>query len=143
MMNYQLRLNRVFRNEFPSLLDVEAELRSPASPIAIPHRVRLETVSKEASLADMAGRAGDLKNPQHITFPMSGKIMELLVISGDEIAKDQVLAFIQQMKMEIEIRSPRAGKVKWVYPLENGEHVREGMLLVELEQKPELFMGKL
>lgn len=141
--NYQLRVVRVLRNEFPRYLDVEAELKSPTSNTIVPHRVRFEAISNPAFSASTSGRMGDPTNSQHITFPMSGKVIEVLVASGDEVTKDQVLAFIQQMKMEIEIRSPRAGKAKWVYPLEDGEHVRQGMLLVELEQNTDFVMGKL
>lgn len=39
------------------------------------------------------------------------------------------------MKMELEIRSPRAGIVSWVIQLENedeGDDVAEGVLLAEL-----------
>jgi hypothetical protein len=50
------------------------------------------------------------------------------------IAKDQVIAFAKQMKIDLEVRSPRGGRAKWVYEVGDGdEDVVEGMLLVELE----------
>jgi biotin carboxyl carrier protein len=61
-------------------------------------------------------------------------LIEVLVRPGETIAQDQVVAFVKQMKMELEVRSPRAGRVKWVFEVGDGEEdVVEGMLLVELE----------
>lgn len=60
----------------------------------------------------------------------------MLVSEGDEIAENEVIAFVKQMKMELEARSPRAGRVKWALEVDNeeeGEDVAEGVLLVELE----------
>lgn len=85
-----------------------------------------------------ARRVGDASNPNHVVLQIPGRLMETLVDIGDYIEKDQAVAFVKQMKMEIEIRSPRAGKVKWAYALdeekeEDGENVEEGLLLVEFE----------
>jgi biotin carboxyl carrier protein len=37
---------------------------------------------------------------------------------------------VQQMKMELEVRSPRSGIVTWVMEAEDEEDVAEGMLAV-------------
>jgi len=46
-----------------------------------------------------------------------------------------VIAFVKQMKMELEIRSPKAGTIGWVIELddEEGDDVAEGILLAEFE----------
>jgi biotin carboxyl carrier protein len=65
--------------------------------------------------------------------------MEVLIEEGDEIKETDVIAFVKQMKMELEIRSPRAGKVSWVVEVESedGDDVAEGVLLVELvDERP-------
>ncbi|KAK5689189.1 hypothetical protein LTS12_028909, partial [Elasticomyces elasticus] len=71
----------------------------------------------------------------HIVLPLSGKLVEVLVATGERVEQDQVVAFVKQMKMELEVRSPRSGIVKWAFEMEEDEEdVAEGMLLVELEE---------
>jgi biotin carboxyl carrier protein len=40
---------------------------------------------------------------------------------------------VQQMKMELEVRSHRSGVVRWVTEAEDGEEVGEGMLVCVVE----------
>lgn len=65
---------------------------------------------------------------------MSGKLTEMLVEEGDDIQENSVIAFVKQMKMELEVRSPKAGRVTWALELEDGdgEGVPEGILLAEV-----------
>jgi biotin carboxyl carrier protein len=78
-------------------------------------------------------------------LPLSGKLIEILVSDGENVVENQVLAFVKQMKMELEVRSPREGRVEWVHEMEDKEEdVAEGMLLVELDEPQEKHMrGKL
>ncbi|CAL5871937.1 uncharacterized protein PFLUO_LOCUS6192 [Penicillium psychrofluorescens] len=135
---HHLRLSRVLRNEFPSSLAAEIEYTTPSSQTAVPYRMQFETTSTAASaLVSSSHRRGDPKNPRHVVLPLSGKLIEILVVEGEDVAENQVLAFVKQMKMELEVRSPRAGKIQWVYEMEDEEEdVAEGMLLVELEDEP-------
>ncbi|KAJ5199173.1 ATP-grasp fold subdomain 1 [Penicillium cf. griseofulvum] len=132
---HHLRLTRVLRNEFPASLTAEIEYTTPTSQGAIPYRMQLETTTTAASaLVSSSHRRGNPKNPHHIILPLSGKLIEILVTDGEDVVENQVLAFVKQMKMELEVRSPRSGRVKWVYEMENEEEdVAEGMLLLELE----------
>lgn len=67
--------------------------------------------------------------------PLSGKLVEVLVDEGDVIAKDEAVCVIKQMKMEVEVRSHRAGRVSWVMEVEDGEDVAEGMLAAVVEEE--------
>ncbi|KAJ5524257.1 hypothetical protein N7494_010907 [Penicillium frequentans] len=144
---HHMRLSRVLRNEFPTSLAAEIEYTTPDSKTAIPYRLQLDTTTTAASaLVSSSHRRGDPNNPRHIILPLSGKLIEMLVTQGEDVAENQVLAFVKQMKMELEVRSPRAGKVQWVYEMEDDEEdVAEGMLLVELTgpQEQEQLRGKL
>ncbi|KAJ5221974.1 uncharacterized protein N7469_010861 [Penicillium citrinum] len=142
---HHLRLSRVLRNEFPTSLSAEIEYTTPSSQGAIPYRMQLETTSTAASaLVSSTHRRGDPKNPRHVVLPLSGKLIEILVRNGETVAENQVLAFVKQMKMELEVRSPRAGTVKWVHEMEEDEEdVAEGMLLVELDEQPERDHGQM
>jgi biotin carboxyl carrier protein len=58
--------------------------------------------------------------PQRIVAPMPGRIIKVLVKTGDSVAARQGLVVVEAMKMENELRSPRAGTVAEV-------RVTEGM----------------
>jgi biotin carboxyl carrier protein len=59
--------------------------------------------------------------------------MEILVDEGHIVAKGDVVAVVRQMKMELEIRASRGGKVAWVFEGEEGEEVGEGILVAEVK----------
>lgn len=48
----------------------------------------------------------------HLKAPMPGLIVAVAVQEGQEIKKGQVLAILESMKMQNELRSPRDGKVE-------------------------------
>ena len=84
---------------------------------------------------DMAGRrrrrradraAGDL------IAPMPGGVIQVLVEADDVVEKDQVVAVLESMKMQMQIRSPFAGRVKRVNAYA-GAQVEKGALLVQIE----------
>ena len=52
---------------------------------------------------------------------------------GDEIKKGDTVAVVRQMKMELEVRAGKGGRVIWVYEGEEGEDVGEGVLIAEIE----------
>jgi biotin carboxyl carrier protein len=56
--------------------------------------------------------------PQEIVAPMPGKIVKVLVSENQEVARDQGLLVIEAMKMQNEIRAPRAGRVERIYAQE-------------------------
>jgi len=77
---------------------------------------------------DTAGASG----VQKITAPMPGKVLRVLVRAGDEVTLRQPLVVIEAMKMENELASPKAGRVKEV-AVSEGQSVEAGRLLVIVE----------
>lgn len=129
-----LQLTRVLRNEFPASLTAQITYTTPTTSPTTYLMTLASTTASFGSIASAAThRRGDPSNPHHITIPFAGKLVELLVDEGDEIKKGDVVAVVQQMKMELEIRASRAGRVMWVYEGEEGDDVGEGVLVVELE----------
>ena len=130
---HHLKIDRILRNEFPQSLGADVLFTIPGQQ-PVPYKVTLASTSASADATSSTHRRGDPNNTSHIILPMSGKLMEVLVEEGDEIKENDVIAFVKQMKMELEIRSPRAGKVGWVVEVESedGDDVAEGVLLVEL-----------
>ena len=64
--------------------------------------------------------------------PCPGKLVRVLVSAGQAVEAGQGLVVIEAMKMENELKAPRAGRVKHV-PVREGQPVEAGALLVVLE----------
>jgi biotin carboxyl carrier protein len=69
---------------------------------------------------------------QRVVAPMPGRVVRVLVQPGDEVALRQGLVVVEAMKMENELRAPKAGRVKEVAVAE-GASVEAGRLLVVVE----------
>jgi biotin carboxyl carrier protein len=67
-----------------------------------------------------------------ILAPMPGRVVRVLVAPGDEVKARQGLVVVEAMKMENELRAPRAARVKEVHARE-GASVEAGRVLVVLE----------
>jgi biotin carboxyl carrier protein len=70
--------------------------------------------------------------PRSITAPMPGRIVKVLVQAGDTVVAHQGLAVIEAMKMENEIRAPRAGRIADVR-VTDGISVDGGSVLLVME----------
>ncbi|KAI8624141.1 hypothetical protein F5Y19DRAFT_455559 [Xylariaceae sp. FL1651] len=134
-----IKLTRVIRNEFPSSFRAEIEYSHTGSQQ--PQALILEATSSNASsaaiMAEGKHRRGDSNNPLHVVVPFAGKLVEITVDEGDMIKPGQVVCVVQQMKMELEIRAARGGKVKWITDAQDGEDIAEGTLAAELEDLKE------
>ncbi len=69
--------------------------------------------------------------PQDILAPMPGKIVKMLVADGQQVTGGQGLLVIEAMKMQNELRAPRAGRVEKIYVRE-GTGVESGFKLLRL-----------
>ena len=67
-----------------------------------------------------------------LTAAMPGKIVRVLVAPGDEVAAGQGIMTIEAMKMQNEMKAPRAGRVTAIEVREN-ESVNAGAVLVTIE----------
>ncbi|BFZ53995.1 hypothetical protein PYCC9005_001026 [Savitreella phatthalungensis] len=96
------------------------------------------TEAKEFTLKRAQGATrhakADKRDPWQVASPFSGILVELLVESGDFVAEGEVIAVLRQMKMEIDVRSPRTGTVKSIpEDIKVGEQIGEASLLCVLE----------
>jgi biotin carboxyl carrier protein len=67
-----------------------------------------------------------------IKAPMPGKVLRVLVAVGDEVAAGQGLVVLEAMKMQNEMKAPRAGRVASVGVKEH-EAVNAGEVLLTIE----------
>ena len=70
--------------------------------------------------------------PHQVTAPMPGKVVKLLVKAGDKVTARQGVVVVEAMKMENELRSPKAGAVTDIKVAE-GALVEAGAVLVVVE----------
>jgi biotin carboxyl carrier protein len=69
---------------------------------------------------------------QSVTAPMPGRVVRVLVQAGDEVQAKQGVVVVEAMKMENELRSPKAGRIKEVH-VSPGMSVEAGRVLLVVE----------
>jgi len=95
------------------------------------HVYEFELPEKEE--ASRPGHGGHSTEPENkICAPMPGKILKLFVKEGQEVAGDDPLFIVEAMKMENEIKSPRAGVIKKINFAVN-DLVSVGQPIIEME----------
>ena len=68
------------------------------------------------------------RGEQAVVAPMPGRVVRVLVAAGDAVAARQSVVVVEAMKMENELRSPQAGRVKEV-AVTAGASVEAGRVL--------------
>ncbi|KAI4739236.1 hypothetical protein E4T50_10298 [Aureobasidium sp. EXF-12298] len=133
VQSHHLMIDKVLRNDFPDALSAEVSI-STSGAGSQRFKMSLESTSGSQAAVKSRHKKGDASNKTHIILPMNGKLVEMLVEEGEEVQKGQVVAFVRQMKMELEVRSPRSGVVIWALELEDeeGDDVEQGVLLAVL-----------
>jgi biotin carboxyl carrier protein len=90
----------------------------------------------DAKVVDRKHRRGaidhGIEGRQQLVAPMPGKVVRVLVGAGDEVASGQGVAVVEAMKMQNEIKSPRAGRVVEIRVVE-GATVNANQVLATIE----------
>jgi biotin carboxyl carrier protein len=92
----------------------------------------LDVQLQDAGAAGVASRSAPAGGSARVTAPMPGRLVKVLVEAGQDVAEGQGLVVMEAMKMENELRAPRAGRVKELHARER-QAVESGALLVVLE----------
>jgi biotin carboxyl carrier protein len=77
-------------------------------------------------------KAGEECNASCLSAPMHGLVVDVPVHAGEMVEKGQTLVVLESMKMQMQLRSPRPGKISQVTVLP-GSQVEKGALLVQFE----------
>jgi pyruvate carboxylase len=99
----------------------------------VPRQVRVHDKTLKAAKETRA--KADPENPGHIAAPMPGKVVQVVVGKGQQVARGQKLLGIEAMKMETSVYSPFAGTVREVH-VQPGGAVESKDLLMVLEPAP-------
>jgi biotin carboxyl carrier protein len=79
-----------------------------------------------------SGRAADASGRVSVTASMPGKVIRVLVTVGDEVTEGQGIVVVEAMKMQNELKAPRAGRVTSVN-VRATDSVNAGAVLVAIE----------
>lgn len=83
-------------------------------------------------------RSGDAAGGQGraaIVAPMPGKVVRILVSIGDDVEAGQGIVVVEAMKMQNELKAPRAGRVTAIQAKEN-DSVVAGTVLAVIDPSP-------
>ncbi|MBI9068634.1 MAG: acetyl-CoA carboxylase biotin carboxyl carrier protein subunit [Salinivirgaceae bacterium] len=93
----------------------------------------IETPTSYKRFKFLSAKGSSSKN-ENLEAPMPGKIIEVLTEEGREVRAGEPLLILEAMKMQNEIQSPIAGKVKKIY-IKAGESVLKDDLMIEIHGK--------
>jgi biotin carboxyl carrier protein len=136
---YQLDVHRIGQTSFSILIgdrsfDLEVACDSGELLVASRQgitRVILEDAARYAHRSRGGARA-ETAGPVEVKAMMPGRIVNVLVRPGDEVARNQGLVVVEAMKMENELKSPKAGRVIMI-KVSPGQTVEKGDLLLIIE----------
>src|SRR5205823_13420046 len=81
---------------------------------------------------DTLAAAVHLPDENRLAAPMPGKVIQVAVQEGEEVAENARLVVMEAMKMEFTMRAPHAGRVVRL-PVQVDDLVDAGTVLVEIE----------
>jgi len=93
---------------------------------------RLMLVDAARRAMRTGGRAREVGGRVELKAAMPGRVIGVLVQQGDEVKADQGVIVIEAMKMENELKSPKAGLVTEV-KVAAGQTVEKGEVLLVIE----------
>jgi biotin carboxyl carrier protein len=121
----------------PGIFSILIDGRSYQATVLAPGTIQVNgrifsvEVFDPRELRQRSGTSGS-QGRQSVAAPMPGKVVRLLVAAGDLVEARQGLIVVEAMKMQNEMKSPKAGTVVEVKTKE-GATVAAGEILVVIE----------
>lgn len=114
--------------------DVQVTPAATGGELLITHGGRTLTATVNGRRTGRAGAetGASAQGEQPVVAPMPGRVVRVLVAVGDEVAVRQPVVVVEAMKMENELRSPKAGRVKELN-VTAGTSVDAGRVLLTIE----------
>jgi len=121
----------------PGIFSILIEGRSYQATILAPGIIQINNQIFEVEIFDprelrTRSSTGASHGRQNIAAPMPGKVVRLLVAIGDKVEAAQGLIVVEAMKMQNEMKSPKAGTVVEI-KAKDGATVSAGEILIVIE----------
>lgn len=121
----------------PGIFSILIEGRSYQATILAPGTIQVNGRIFSVEIFDprelrARSSAGASHGRQNIVAPMPGKVVRLLAAAGDRVEAGQGLIVVEAMKMQNEMKSPKAGMVAEV-KTKDGATVAAGEILIVIE----------
>ncbi len=121
----------------PGIFSILIEGRSYQATVLAPGTIQVNNSIFSVELFDprelrARSSAGASHGRQNIVAPMPGKVVRVLVAVGDSVDPGQGLIVVEAMKMQNEMKSPKAGVVVEM-KTQSGATVTAGEILVVIE----------
>ncbi|MGD8625058.1 MAG: biotin/lipoyl-binding protein [Anaerolineae bacterium] len=128
VVGFEPGTGRVLVDDVPYDVTLEGE---QAIAAGIAYDLEVEGLGGPAAGPRAAAAPAAAAGEGAVTAIMPGKIIRLLVAQGDEVAEGDVICILEAMKMENELKAPKAGTVQAIH-VEKGQDVEMGAVLAEI-----------
>ena len=95
------------------------------------HNIELKRVTSAARKSPTATQAGSEANPDAVIAHISGSVTAINVSAGQSVSRGDLVATLNSMKMNIEIKAPRDGVIDAV-KVAVGDTVRKAQEIASL-----------
>jgi biotin carboxyl carrier protein len=116
------------------------EVRVEAGQVTVGNR-RFDYLIDDPRQWKRSGGAAGSEGRAAITAPMPGKVVRILAAEGDTVEAGQGILVVEAMKMQNEMKSPRAGRVASI-PIKENESVAAGAVLAVIEPAEAALAGE-
>jgi len=121
----------------PGIFSILIEGRSYQATVLAPGTIQVNDRIFDVEIFDARelrarSTAGASQGRQNIAAPMPGKVVRLLIAIGDAVEPGQGLIVVEAMKMQNEMKSPKAGIVVEI-ETKDGATVAAGEILIVIE----------
>ncbi|HDS03214.1 MAG TPA: biotin/lipoyl-binding protein [Firmicutes bacterium] len=115
-------------------MEYNVGLKDLGEPKALDIRPSARPVKRETtpSQGESLRKPKEVVGSGHVTAPLPGLILEIMVKEGDQVKAGQDVVIMEAMKMENEVQSTQEGTVKEI-KVKRGDSVYEGDILIVLE----------
>ena len=129
VVEVDLDLYRVYVDDKEFDIEVESDTTRQPVSAAVPAAVASPAAAAVPSAPPPPPRAAGVA--AGVVAPMPGKVLRVLVAEGDAVQRGTVVAILEAMKMENELRAGGDGTIGRI-AVKEGQNVTKGDLIVEV-----------